>query len=79
MSLVSVTMQKQIRKNHPINRNIVKLKRILTGKKARDPHKLYPNKYHVQTWVSKEDKIRINLLAGYKGITIKEAHSKLIF
>jgi hypothetical protein len=72
-------MKKHERKSHPINRNIVKLKRILTGKKARDPHKLYPDEYYRQYWLRKPYSKGIDLIAKSKRISKRAAVNEIIF
>lgn len=71
MSVVVTTMEKHERKSHPINRNIIKLRRLITGKKARDPHKLYPEEYFKQHWLNHHADDCVTFIAALKQKTKK--------
>jgi hypothetical protein len=47
------------------------LKRFITGEKARDPYKLYPEEYFKQYWLSRHATNCLFIIARTRGLTKK--------
>ena len=55
-----------------------KIKRLITGKKAVNPHKRYPERYFAQIWHTREAVKCINAVAHLEKITKQKSANQLI-
>ena len=75
MSVVTVTMDIKIQKRAPVTR---KIRRLLTRKKDKQAHKLYPEEYFCSYWLSHKTCNVITIIARLKGTSKKAAAEYLI-